>query len=77
MSNYYIVFAYRNYSSFPTKLLMGIYEDEDSAYKRQKDICGSESYTDFNSSMNGNGLTVFINVFPKGDCSVELFTTKL
>lgn len=75
MSNYYIVFAYHTNSSFPTKFLMGIYEDEYSASKRQKDICGSKSYTDMNLSMYGNGLTVFINVFPKGDCHVELFTT--
>lgn len=76
MSNYYIVFAYNTTSSFPTKYVMGLYDSVESAYKRQKDICGPNGVSSYNSSMYGNGMTVFINVFPKGDCNVELFTTS-
>jgi hypothetical protein len=56
---------------------MGIYEDLTKAKERQNYICGSNSEINiFNGAISGNGLTTFVNVFPKGDCDVEMFTTS-
>jgi hypothetical protein len=56
---------------------MGIYEDLTKARERQNYICGDHSEVNiFNGAISGNGLTTFVNVFPKGDCIVEMFTTS-
>jgi hypothetical protein len=77
--SYYIVYSYNNnYGSNCTKYIMGIYEDLTKAKERQNYICGKiiNGVNIGNGPISGNGLTTFVNVFPKGDCDLEMFTTS-
>jgi len=76
--SYYIVYSYRpsfEYSP-PTIYHEGIYTSLDDAKRRQIEVCGKDSKEGINSSMYGNGLTVFINVIPQGDCHIQTYTTS-
>lgn len=74
---FYIVYSYiSTLGSFPpTKYVEGIYKDLGEAKNRQKVVCGENAEPGINNSVYGNGMTTFINIFPEGDCHIELFTT--
>lgn len=75
----YIVYSYAWLGY--TKHVMGVYDTPEEAVARQKDLIPNGSFG-INGSrsgrdVNGNTMTTFVNVFPKGDCHIELFTTSI
>jgi len=75
--NLFIVYYYSYYSSNLTKYIGGIYDTQEKAIERQKDMCGKEyKVNQLLQTVSGRGIMTFINVVPYGDCNVEMFTSK-
>jgi hypothetical protein len=70
--SYYIVFSYIPTSgrSCASKYVEGIYKTSEEANSRKNNLHRVDKLS---SSIP---RTVFINVFPEGDCYIELFTTS-
>lgn len=76
--SYYIVYSYQTSFGYSTPAIYheGIYTSLSEAKNRQSNICGEKGMYGIGNSMHGNGLTVFINVIPQGDCHVETYTNS-
>lgn len=75
--SFFLVYSYNNSSGYYRTIYhRGIYTSLSEAKKRQKEICGKKYIEGINGTSYGNGLTVFINVLPQGDCNIETYTTS-
>ncbi len=75
--SFFLVYSYNNFSGYSRTIYhRGIYTSLSEAKKRQIEICGEKGVEGINGSVYGNGLTVFINVLPQGDCNIETYTTS-
>lgn len=73
-SDLFIVYKYNIHSINNTKFIMGIYNTEEKAIKRQHELSPNCNKPMF-SNISANGNVVFINKVTFGDSNIELFTT--
>ena len=70
----FIVYRYNIHSINNTKFIMGIYNTEEKAIKRQHELAPNYNKPMF-SNVSANGNVVFINKVRFGGSDIELFTT--
>ena len=70
----FVVYRYNINNSNTTKYIMGIYNSEENALKRQKMLCPNFNKF-FKTYTSENGDVTFINKLQYGDSNIEMFTT--
>lgn len=75
-SDLFIVYRYNVHSINNTKFIMGIYDTQEKAIKRQYELAPNYNKP-MCSNVSADGNVVFINKLKLGDSNIEMFTTNI